>query len=129
MSNPPGIFASLRGFAATSVALLRARLELLKVEAQEEAGRLVRLLVWGIAATLLGVAGLVFLAVFLTVLWWDSHRLLALGIFSALFIASAALAIASALKLARQGSALFSASLSELRSDEDALAARRDGAA
>jgi uncharacterized membrane protein YqjE len=121
--NPAGLFASLRGFAATSAALLRTRLDLFKLEAREEVGRVSGLLLWGVAAVLLGVAGLVFLAVFLTVLFWDSHRLLALGIFAALFLGAAGLAVATALRLLRQGSQLFAASLAELRRDEDALRA------
>ena len=124
MSSSPGLFASLRGFAATSVALLRTRLELLKVEAQEEAGRLIGLLLWGFAGVLLGITGLVFLAVLLTVLLWDSQRVLALAVFTALFLVAAGMAIATALRLARQGSQLFAASLAELRRDESALHAR-----
>ena len=120
---PPGLFASLRGFAATGVELLRTRVGLLKVEAFEEVGRIRGMLLWGIAAVLLGVAGAVFLALFLTVLFWDSHRLLALGIFAALFIAAATVAVATALRLARQGSQLFVASLAELHQDEAALRA------
>jgi uncharacterized membrane protein YqjE len=119
--TPPGLFASLRGFAATSVAVVRTRLELLQVEAREEIGRLAGLLFWGIAAVLLGIAGLVFLAVFLTVLLWESHRLLALGIFAALFLVSAFMATAIARRLLRQESQLFSASLAELRRDAEAL--------
>lgn len=125
MSGSAGLYSSLRGFAATSVALLRTRFELLRVEAQEEVSRLAGLLLWGIAAVLLGVAGLVFLAVFLTVLLWDSQRLLALGIFSALFLGAAAVAIGMALRLARQGSQLFAASLAEMRRDESALREER----
>lgn len=117
----PGLFASLRGFGATSVALVRTRLELLRIEAREEVGRLSGLILWGIAAVLLGVVGLVFLAVFITVLLWESQRLLALGIFTALFLFAAAVSALSALRLARQKSQLFAASLAELRHDEDAL--------
>lgn len=119
----PGLLVSLRGFAATGVALLRTRIGLLKVEALEEVGRVRGMLLWGIAAVLLGVAGAVFLALFLTVLFWDSHRLLALGIFAALFIAAASVAVAAVLRLARQGSQLFAASLAELRQDEAVLRA------
>lgn len=125
MSGPSGLYSSLRSFAATSVALLRTRFELLKVEAQEEVGRLSGLVLWGIAAVLLGVVGLVFLAVFLTILLWDSHRLLALGVFAALFLGAAAVAIGVALQLARRGSQLFAASLAELRRDEAALREER----
>ncbi|MEW6163636.1 MAG: phage holin family protein [Pseudomonadota bacterium] len=121
--NPAGLVASLRGFATTAVALLRTRFELLTLEAREEAGRITGLLLWGFAAVLLGIAGAVFLAVFLTVLLWDSHRLLALGVFAALFLGAGGMAIATALRLARQGSRLFAASMAELRRDEDALRA------
>jgi uncharacterized membrane protein YqjE len=62
------------------------RLQLLGVELAEERGRLLSLLTYGAIALICLSAGLVFLAVFLTVLLWDSHRLLALGMFSALFL-------------------------------------------
>lgn len=126
MSTAPGILSSLRGFATSSVALLRVRLGLLKVEAEEEAGRLLGLLLWSVAAVLLGVAGLVFFAVLLTVLWWDSHRLLALAVFATAFLGAAGFAISSALRLVRRGSQLFAASLGELRRDESALSASSD---
>ncbi len=73
---------------------------------------------------LLSIVGLTFLATFITVLLWDSHRVLALGVFAALFLAGAALAMGIALRLARQGSQLFAASLAELHQDEAALKAR-----
>jgi uncharacterized membrane protein YqjE len=119
--TPAGLLASLRGLATTAVDLLRNRLELFKLEAHEEAGRLTGLLVWGVAAVLLAVVGATFSAVFLTVLLWDSQRLLALGIFSALFLSAAGLAIFMALRLVRQGSQLFAGSLAELRQDVEAL--------
>jgi len=125
VGNLAGLLASLRGLATNGVGLLRTRVELLKLEAAEEVERVVRLLLWGAAAVLLGIVGLGFLAVFLTVLLWESHRLLALGIFAALFLAAAAYAVTTALGLARQGSQLFSASLAEIRRDEEALSANR----
>jgi uncharacterized membrane protein YqjE len=120
-SAPAGLLTSLRGLATTAVDVLRTRLELFKLEAQEEVGRVSGLLMWGIAAVLLAVVGATFFAVFLTVLLWDSQRLLALGIFSALFLGAAGLAIFMTLRLARQGSQLFASSLTELRHDAAAL--------
>lgn len=117
----PGLFASLRGFATTSVALLRTRLELLRVEAREEVGRLTGLVIWGIAAVLLSIVGAVFLAVFLTVLFWETHRMLALGVFSAIFLTAAIVAIVMATRLASRKSQLFATSLAELRRDEAML--------
>ena len=121
MTQSSGLFSSLCGFATTSVALVRTRLELLRVEAQEEVGRLSGLIWWGIAAVMLGVGGMLFLAVFITVLVWDSQRLLALGIFSALFLAAAIGSVLMTVRLLRRPSQLFAASLTELRHDEAAL--------
>jgi uncharacterized membrane protein YqjE len=101
--------------------MIRTRLELLKVEAQEEVGRITGLLLWGGLAILSGVLGLAFLGVFLTVLLWESHRVLALGIFTALFLFAALIASWVALRLLKQGSRLFAASLAELQRDEAAL--------
>jgi uncharacterized membrane protein YqjE len=122
MSSPPeSLLVSLRGFATTSVGLLRTRLELFRLETQEETSRITGLLFWGFVAALLAVIGVTLLAVFITVLLWDSHRLLALGVFTALFLAAAGVAAWLALRLARQGSRMFAAILAELRRDEAAL--------
>lgn len=117
-----GLFASLKGLVGTTVALLQNRLQLLGVELAEERLRLLSLVTYGAIALICLSAGLVFLAVFLTVLWWDSHRLLALGVFSALFLAAGCVSLFVAMGHARVGSNLFAASLAELRKDRDGLA-------
>jgi uncharacterized membrane protein YqjE len=118
-----GLFASTRGLLGTGVTLLHNRLQLLGVELAEERVRLVSMLAYGGAAFLCIAAGLIFLAMLLTVLMWESNRLLALGVFSALFLGAGIASAALALSLARGGSKLFSASLAELRKDRDTLSA------
>ena len=118
-----GLFASTRGLLGTGVTLLQNRLQLLGVELAEERVRLVSMLAYGGAAFLCIAAGLIFLAILLTVLMWDNNRLLALGMFSALFLGAGIASAALAISLARGGSKLFSASLAELRKDRDALSA------
>lgn len=121
--TPPrrGLYSSLRGLLATGVAVLQVRLELLSTEVQEEKARLVGLLAYGAAGVLLLCAGVVFLAVFLTVLLWDSNRLLVLGVFSALFLMGGFVAITVARRLGSSDSKLFSESLAELTQDRAAL--------
>lgn len=126
MSNQQGLYSSTKGLLGTGVTLLHNRLELLGVELAEERVRLVSLLAYGGAAFLCLAAGLIFLAIFLTVLLWDSNRLLALGVFSALFIGAGIASLMLATSLARSGSKLFSASLAELRRDSEALATGKD---
>jgi len=117
----PGLFAALRGLAASGVAMVRTRLELLRVEAHGELGRILGLIAWTVAAVLCGIVGAGFLAAWITVLLWDSQRLLALALFSFLFLGMATIAAFSARRLAQQKSQLFAASLAELRADESAL--------
>ena len=118
-----GLFASTRGLLGTGVTLLYNRLQLLGVELAEERVRLVSMLAYGGAAFLCIAAGLIFLSILLTVLMWDNNRLLALGVFSALFLGAGIASAVLATSLARGGSKLFAASLAELRKDRDALSA------
>jgi uncharacterized membrane protein YqjE len=62
-----GLFASLKGLFGTSLTLLQNRLQLLGVELAEERLRLLSLVTYGAIALICLSAGLVFLAVFLTV--------------------------------------------------------------
>jgi uncharacterized membrane protein YqjE len=122
-SSRGGLFASLRGLAVTGLALLQNRLELLAVEIQEEKARTVGLIAYSIAAVLMLGVGAMFLAVFVTVLLWDSNRLLALGVFSALFLGGGLVCLFAARRLATTPSSLFVASLAELAKDRAAAEA------
>jgi uncharacterized membrane protein YqjE len=101
--------------------LLQVRLELLSVEAQEEVVRVVGLLLWGLVAALLLAMGLGFLAIFITVALWDTQRLLALAVFTPLFLTLGGIATWMAWQRARRGSTLFASSLAELRQDREQL--------
>ncbi|HTY99132.1 MAG TPA: phage holin family protein [Rhodocyclaceae bacterium] len=112
-----GLFASLRGLLASAVGLLQTRLELLATELQEEKVRLFSVLAYGFAAVLLLCFGAAVLIAFLTVLFWDSSRLLVLGLGTLFLLGGGAIALALAAAELRRGSRLFSASLAELRRD------------
>ncbi|MRR52377.1 MAG: hypothetical protein EG825_15970, partial [Rhodocyclaceae bacterium] len=77
--------------------------------------------VYGAAAFVLLAAGLIFLAIFFTVLLWDSNRLLVLGVITALFLGGGGVALTVCFSLARSKSRLFAASLAELERDRAAL--------
>lgn len=119
----PRLATSLRAFLDAGLAAAQTRLELLAVEAQEEKLRLSRLLLNVVLAALLLGFGAVFLAVFLTVLFWDDHRLLALGIATAALLAAGVFAASNAAAESRRGSRLFSSSLAELARDRETLRA------
>jgi uncharacterized membrane protein YqjE len=114
------LFASLRGLVATGVEIIHTRLQLLATELEDEKARRLGLVAFGAAALILLAAGLVFFAVFLTVLLWDNNRLLALGVFSALFLGAGIVSLLVAMRHARAPSLLFTASLAELARDRAA---------
>lgn len=122
MAPAPGSLGSrLRSSIAGALGLLQTRLELLATEFQEEKLRLGSLPGYAAAAFFFLGFGAVMLALFLTVLLWDSHRLLALGIFTALFLAIGILAALAAARIGRQGSRLFAASIAELAQDREMI--------
>lgn len=120
----PRLAASLRGFLDAGLATAQTRLELLAVEAQEEKLRVASLLLnTMLSAVLLGF-GVVFLAVFLTVLFWDSHRLLVLGLGAVVLFAAGILTARNAAREMQRGSRLFAATLAELARDREAMQRR-----
>jgi uncharacterized membrane protein YqjE len=121
----PRLADSLRGFLDSGVDLVRTRLELLAVEAQEEKVRIIGLLINAVMCALFLGFGLVFLAVFLTVLFWDGYRLLVLGLATLFFIGAGLYTASNAARELKQGSRLFGATLAELARDREAL--RRKG--
>lgn len=116
-----GLLSSLRGLLATLLAIFQTRLELLATELEEEKLRLLKVLAWGAVALLLGGMGLLFVAAFITVLFWDEHRLLALGLMGAFFILACALAMWRANAHWQASTGLLSATLAELDQDRQAL--------
>ena len=101
--------------------LARTRLELAAIELQEGAQRLFGYLAWAVAAAVLGLFALGLVILFVLVLFWDTHRLAAVGGMAVLFILGTLFAV---MKL-RAGLAarppMLPATLAELRKDAAAL--------
>jgi uncharacterized membrane protein YqjE len=120
----PGLFASVRGFAANALEVLRTRLELLATELEEESVRLARLAFWGAVALLFLGFSLIMVSLLIVVLFWDTHRVAAIAIL-ALGYLGAGLAIGFWVRgNLRARSKLFSASTAELAKDRDQLSSR-----
>lgn len=120
-SSKPRLAASLRGLVDRGLDTAHTRLKLLAVELEEEKLRVTALLVNALLSAVLLAAGVVFLAIFLTVLWWDEHRLLVLGLTTVALVGGAAFTARNALRELRAGTRLFEASLAELRRDREAV--------
>ena len=106
---------------ASFIALGRIRRELLAIEVHEEIERIAAMLLWAVVSAFLGCFALVFIALFITLALWDTHRLLVLGGFAALFVVLALAGVLRLRQLVGGGSSLFHSSIAELREDSRAL--------
>ena len=122
-NKPAGVLGSVRRLTATLVAVAHTRLEILSTEVEEEKIRIGQLLLFAVAALFFLGLGIVFAAAFLTVLFWDSHRLFVLGSLALLFLAVGVFAMRLLQSKAHEKSRLFADSLGELAKDRRQLGA------
>ncbi len=123
-SAAQGLKGSVQALMATVLAIFQTRLALLSTELEEEKQRLLATMAWGAVAILLGSFALMFVALFVAVLFWDSHRLLALGSMAAVFAAMAAWAVWRVRQLTAASAQPLEATLAELEADRQALIRR-----
>jgi len=111
----------VREFARTLLSFALTRTRLAAAEVEEQALRLIEILIWLTAALFfLGIA-IVFAAVLVVLLFWDSNRLLAAGLLAALFVSIGAGAALFARQRLRERPKLLAATLAELERDRDTL--------
>ena len=118
-----GLLGSVKRLLSTLTSIVSARLELLGNELQEERLRLTQMLFFALFALFCFSMGLLLFTLFIVVLFWDDHRLAALGLACITYFV---LGVSMALLLrgkARAKSKLFSASLAELVKDREQLGA------
>jgi uncharacterized membrane protein YqjE len=119
-----GLFESLKTLSVSLVGIVHTRLELLSTDIAEEREHLITLLLLvQLALFFLGV-GILLLALLIVVAFWESHRLLALGGLTGLFLLASAGAVWLAVHKTRTRPRLFAASLAELSKDRQHLTSR-----
>ena len=117
-----GFLAPLRALADSGLELLQVRLALLGNELEEQKVRITEgLLMALLGAMLLALAALLVCA-FVVVLFWEGHRLPALGVMTALVTGGGVWLLQAGRRKLRSGGAMFQASLGELQQDREALA-------
>jgi uncharacterized membrane protein YqjE len=116
-----GLLGSLRNLASTLIAVAQTRLQLLANELREEGVRLARLGLLAAAAVVFFALGVAMLTLLVTVLFWDSNRMLVIGGFAAIYLLLGIVFGVTALKRASARTRLFEASLHELAKDRERL--------
>ncbi|MEG2032352.1 MAG: phage holin family protein [Janthinobacterium sp.] len=107
--------------AATLAAMAQTRLALAAVEMEEESLRFLSYLALAMLALLCLFVGLVLLVFLVIVVFWDTHRIAAIAITAAVFIAAALATLLGVRASFRSKPKLLSFTLAELNKDLDQL--------
>lgn len=116
-----GLFESLSMLAATLIAIVQTRLELLSVDLEEERAHLLSILVLILTAMFFIGVGLVLAVILLVTAFWETHRLLVLGTLSGVFLLAGIAAVVYILHKISTKPRLFTASITELDKDRQQL--------
>jgi len=116
-----GLMDSVKRLASTLISIVSTRLELLANELQEERLHLTQMFFLSLLALFCFGMALLLLTIFITVLFWDDHRIAVLGGLCALFFMSGILIALLLRSKAQSRPRLFSASLAELARDREQL--------
>jgi len=108
---------TLGRIGGTLLAMVRTRLALAAVEAQEEVQRVLGFAAWTLFAAFLGAGAFMLAALFVIVLFWDTHRLLAIGGMAGLFALAAVLILARVRAAFAARPPMMAATLAELNKD------------
>ena len=113
---------SLRKLLATAIAIGHTRLELLSTELQREIHQAAEVLLWAAVALLSAGISLFLLAILVVFIFWDTHRVLASIVVTAVFFAIAVTAALVLRAKIRNKPRLLGGTLAELAKDRANLA-------
>lgn len=120
------LMESIKRLLSTLASIVSTRLELLANELQEERLHLTQMLVLALFTLFCFGVGVLLLTAFIVVLFWDEHRLAALGTLSVVFFALGVLTAVLLRSKMEVKSKLFSVSLAELAKDREQLSTRHE---
>ena len=113
----------VRELARTLLSFAETRARLAAAELDEQVVRFVEIALWGALAVFFFGVAIVFAAVLIVLLAWDSHRLFAAGLLAALFALATGVAALLARARLRERPKFLQATLEELRKDRDRMGA------
>jgi uncharacterized membrane protein YqjE len=121
MAQNAGLFASVKTLASTLLGIAQTRLELLASEMEEDRLRMTRLLFYSLLAFFFFCLGMVLITLLIIAVFWDTYRLLTIGLIAAIYIGFAAGLAIYVMRELRRKPKLFSASLAEFIKDRAML--------
>lgn len=120
-SRSGGLVDSAKNLLAKVLAIAETRLDLFSTELEEEIVRLVLILSVAGGALFCLALGALLVVLFIVAAFWDSYRLLAIGLLAGAWFAAGAFMWLAFLKKFRAKPRLFTASIRELAKDREEL--------
>ena len=117
----PGLLQSLKNLAGSVLDTAQTRLALLSSELEEQRERLARIAVLAAICGFFLALAIVLATMFIVVLFWDTHRLLAIGVLGSLFLVAAVIAFAIMRAESENRPRLFGATIAEFSKDRERL--------
>ena len=112
---------TLKGLGQTFVEILSDRMETLSLDIKEARIHLVSIMILGALIYFLISLGVILGVLLLVFAFWESHRLLVLGILTAAFLGFGSIMSFLLARWLRKGPKLFEGTISELNKDREAL--------
>jgi uncharacterized membrane protein YqjE len=119
------LLRSVVQLAGSLLAAAETRVDLFATELREDGERGVRLLAWALAALLTAILGALMAGVTLIIVFWDTHRVMAAVLVTAVFLAAAAACALVFRRRLREKPRLLDATRSELQQDVAAIRSHR----
>jgi uncharacterized membrane protein YqjE len=116
-----GVLDAAKRMLATILALIHTRLELFTTEIEEEIQRAASILLWGLVALFFGSLTVLFVAVTVLIVFWDTNRILAASLITASFLVLTLVFALLARARLRAKPRFMAASIEELKRDREAL--------
>jgi len=109
----------VQDFVRSLIALAETRARLAANELEEQTLRILEIAVWAVLAMFFFGVAVVFLAMVVILLAWDSNRVLAAALLALLFLGVGTLGAFMARRLLKERPRLFAATLGELAKDRE----------
>ena len=116
-----GLLHSIKRLAGTLLAAAQTRLEIFATEIEEERLRLEQMLLLGLAAALCLGMGMALAVALIVIYFWDTHRLMTVGILMLAFVGAGAVLAAILRDRVRTRPKPFAVTRSELAKDRAML--------
>jgi uncharacterized membrane protein YqjE len=127
VSSSIPLVGSLRALAATSIGIVRTRLELLGIELAEEKTRVLGMVILALAGLLCLTLGLLMFSFLVVVAFWDTeYRHLSIVLVGLVYLIAGAVMLLLVRKQAADAPIAFEETLAELERDREMLSATDD---